>query len=73
MYVQDIMQKQVVTVTPETRLPDAMRLMRERGFRHLPVIARAQPTTSPTATPDPTVNWKLPQSRRIHPQHHPTT
>ena len=39
MYVQDIMQKQVVTVTPETRLPDAMRLMRERGFRHLPVIA----------------------------------
>ena len=39
MYVQDIMQKQVVTVTPETRLPDAMRLMRERGFRHLPVVA----------------------------------
>jgi acetoin utilization protein AcuB len=38
MFVQDIMQKQVVTVTPETELPDAIRLMRERGFRHLPVL-----------------------------------
>lgn len=39
MYVQDIMQRHVVTVTPETRLPEAMHLMRERGFRHLPVLA----------------------------------
>ena len=38
MLVQDIMQRDVVTVTPNTRLPDVLRLLRPRGFRHVPVI-----------------------------------
>ena len=38
MLVQDIMQSTVVTVTPLTRLPEALALTRERGIRHLPVL-----------------------------------
>lgn len=38
MLVQDVYTTGVVTVTPETTLPDAVRLTRERGIRHLPVV-----------------------------------
>lgn len=38
MLVQDIMQTHVVTIPPDTTLPAAIRLTRERGFRHLPVV-----------------------------------
>jgi CBS domain-containing protein len=38
MLVQDIMQSTLVTVTPRTTLPEAIRLTRERGIRHLPVL-----------------------------------
>ena len=42
MLVQDIMQTNVVTVTPDTKLPEAIELTRERGIRHLPVLEREQ-------------------------------
>ncbi|MBI4637730.1 MAG: CBS domain-containing protein [Candidatus Rokubacteria bacterium] len=38
MLIQDIMQTNLVTVTPRTTLPEAVRLARERGIRHLPVV-----------------------------------
>jgi acetoin utilization protein AcuB len=38
MLVKDIMQRDVVTVTPDTRLPQVLRLLQPRGFRHVPVI-----------------------------------
>jgi acetoin utilization protein AcuB len=38
MLVQDIMQANVVTVTPRTSLHEAITLTRERGIRHLPVL-----------------------------------
>jgi acetoin utilization protein AcuB len=38
MLVDDVMQRRVVTITPHTTLPEAMRLARERGIRHLPVV-----------------------------------
>ncbi len=38
MLVRDVMQSKVVTITPETTLPDAIRLARERNIRHLPVL-----------------------------------
>jgi acetoin utilization protein AcuB len=38
MLVQDVMQTKLVTVTPETTLPEAFRLTGERGIRHLPVL-----------------------------------
>ncbi len=38
MLVQDVMQRGVVVVTPETRLSEAVRLLQRRGFRHLPVL-----------------------------------
>jgi acetoin utilization protein AcuB len=38
MLVKDIMQRDVVTVTPDTRLSHVLRLLRPRGFRHVPVI-----------------------------------
>ncbi len=37
MLVEDVMQRDVVTVTPGTTLPEALRLSRGRGVRHLPV------------------------------------
>ena len=38
MLVRDIMQRDVVTVTPDTRLPQVLRLLQPRGFRHVPVV-----------------------------------
>src|SRR5581483_9327125 len=35
------MQRDVVTVTPETRLPQVLRLLQPGGFRHVPVILDA--------------------------------
>jgi acetoin utilization protein AcuB len=36
--VKEIMQRDVVTVTPDTRLPPVLRLLQPRGFRHVPVV-----------------------------------
>jgi len=38
MLVADVMQAPVLTVTPKTTLPEAMRLVQQRGIRHLPVV-----------------------------------
>ena len=38
MLVQDVMQPHPVTATMETRLPDLVRLLQRRGFRHLPIV-----------------------------------
>src|SRR5262249_33396270 len=38
MLVADVMQAPVLTVTPKTTLPQAMRLVQHRGIRHLPVV-----------------------------------
>jgi acetoin utilization protein AcuB len=38
MLVQDVMQTKLLTVTPATTLPEALRLTTQRGVRHLPVI-----------------------------------
>jgi len=38
MLVKDVMQAHPVTATLETRLPDLVRLLQRRGFRHLPVM-----------------------------------
>lgn len=38
MLVRDIMRSPVVAVPPGTTLADAYRTMREKGFRHLPVL-----------------------------------
>lgn len=38
MLVQDVMQRGVVIVSPETNLAEAMRLLQRRGIRHLPVL-----------------------------------
>ena len=38
MLVQDIMQAELITITPETALPEALRLVQRRGVRHLPVV-----------------------------------
>jgi acetoin utilization protein AcuB len=38
MLVRDVMQTRLVTVTPETTLPQAIRLAAQRGIRHLPVL-----------------------------------
>jgi acetoin utilization protein AcuB len=38
MLVQDVMQTKLYTVTPETTLPEAIRLTSQRGVRHLPVL-----------------------------------
>jgi acetoin utilization protein AcuB len=38
MLVRDVMQPQVVAITPKTTLPEAIRLTRQRGVRHLPVL-----------------------------------
>jgi acetoin utilization protein AcuB len=39
MLVGDIMRRDVVTVGPKTRWPEAMALLGRRGIRHLPVLA----------------------------------
>lgn len=38
MLVEQIMQSKLLTVSPGTTLSEAIRLMRERGVRHLPVV-----------------------------------
>jgi acetoin utilization protein AcuB len=38
MLVQDVMQRGVVVVNPDTPLSEAMRLLQRRGIRHLPVL-----------------------------------
>jgi acetoin utilization protein AcuB len=38
MLVQDVMRSTVVTITPKTTLPQAIRLVQQRGIRHLPVV-----------------------------------
>jgi acetoin utilization protein AcuB len=38
MLVQDIMQAELLTILPETTLPEALRLVQRRGVRHLPVV-----------------------------------
>ncbi|HEY7040359.1 MAG TPA: CBS and ACT domain-containing protein [Methylomirabilota bacterium] len=38
MLVNDIMQRDVVTVTPDTRFAQVLRLLQPRGFRHVPVV-----------------------------------
>lgn len=38
MLVEDVMQTAVITITPKTSLPEAIRLMHQRGVRHLPVV-----------------------------------
>jgi acetoin utilization protein AcuB len=38
MLVQDVMRAEVITIAPHTTLPEAIRLARERGVRHLPVV-----------------------------------
>jgi acetoin utilization protein AcuB len=38
MLVRDVLTPSVVSIDPKTVLPDAVRLMRERGIRHLPVV-----------------------------------
>ena len=40
MLVRDIMSSPVITITPDTRMQDAYRLMQEKGIRHLPVVDR---------------------------------
>ena len=41
MLVQELMTRDPVTTTPETPLPDALNLMRERKVRRLPVIGKS--------------------------------
>src|SRR5262249_46125976 len=38
MLVRDVMQTKLFTVTPQTTLPEAVRLTSQRGIRHLPVL-----------------------------------
>jgi acetoin utilization protein AcuB len=38
MLVRDIMQAHPVSATRETRLPDLLRLLQRRGFRHVPIV-----------------------------------
>ena len=40
--VREWMTTEVVTITPETTLPEAHRLMTEKGIRRLPVMKRGQ-------------------------------
>jgi acetoin utilization protein AcuB len=42
MLVRDVMQTKLMTVTPETTLPQAMRLAAERRIRHLPVVDQGE-------------------------------
>ncbi len=38
MLVKDWMTTEVITITPDTTLPDAAALMRENNIRHLPIV-----------------------------------
>jgi CBS domain-containing protein len=39
MHVRDMMQKEVVTASPEMSLAQAQRCMRDQGIRHVPVVS----------------------------------
>lgn len=54
MIVEDVMQTSVTTITPKTPLAEALRLVRRRGIRHLPVVQdRALPRDEPRGAPGP--------------------
>jgi acetoin utilization protein AcuB len=38
MLVRDVMQTKLITVTPQTTLPEALKLVAQRRIRHLPVV-----------------------------------
>ena len=38
MLVENMMQTEVITISPKTSLPEAVRLVGQRGIRHLPVV-----------------------------------
>jgi acetoin utilization protein AcuB len=38
MLVEQVMRAAVITITPKTSLPEALRLVQHRGIRHLPVV-----------------------------------
>ena len=38
MLVRDVMQAHPVTATPETRLSHLLRVLQQRGFRHVPIV-----------------------------------
>ena len=38
MFVSDWMTKRVCTVSPDDGIPDAARLAKEKGIKHLPVV-----------------------------------
>lgn len=42
MLVRDVMQTDLVTIGPDTTLPEAVRLAARRGIRHLPVLEYGQ-------------------------------
>ncbi len=42
MFVRDYMTKDPLTVTPDMTYPDAIRIMRERGIRRLPVLKKGK-------------------------------
>lgn len=42
MLVRDVMTRPVVTVTPETSMLDALKIIRERRIRRLPVVSRGR-------------------------------
>jgi len=39
MLVEDVMQREVIAVSPKTTLPEALGLVQKRGIRHVPVVA----------------------------------
>ena len=42
MLVQDVMHTTLTTITPKTTLPQAIRLVQQRGIRHLPVVENGE-------------------------------
>jgi acetoin utilization protein AcuB len=42
MRVRDFMKKEVITVEPETRVMDALAIMKKHNIRHLPVVKRGK-------------------------------
>ncbi len=41
--LSEVMTRDVVTITPDRSLRQALQLMHEKGFRHLPVVVKAVP------------------------------
>ncbi|EEG77153.1 CBS and ACT domain-containing protein [Dethiobacter alkaliphilus] len=68
MLIKDRMTKDVITVSPETTVPDALNLMEEKDVRHLPVVEKGRLTGIVSmldlvrATPSPATSlsiWEL--------------